>query len=541
MMKKLYLLLFILQAMLLLIFHFPAMGQWANVPDSPLLLTDIAATQNKPVLVSDNDGGYYVFWLDSRDGIKAVYGQRLDADGNKLWGADGKLIADRDIAIWEVSAVLNDEGDVFVCWTGSPDTLFAQKINSDGDLLWADAVGVAGYDGGSIWGAYKLFAMLAEGSGFYVAYVLTGYGYDDMYINKVTGEGNLPWGFNGYLAYDAGGGSAGNIKLLSDGSGGAFISWTNGHGYLNRFDADGNFYWPAKLDVNECTNGTGGTYAAHPYFLLQSNSSGGLMATWSSYSDDIYASSISEDGEFLFDSTCASIEINEEIQEGIAFSKSDDAYYVSWVNSDYVTTTIQMQKFNEAGETQWPEPLFIENDGLYIPVVKSISTSEGDIAVFYQGNSEFLVQKVHADGTSEWPEPIPILNNLYQPFYYEYQLLATDDGNVIGVAETSTQRIVAFNLNFISGDTIEEDTTIIESIFDFENTFNIYPNPATDVINIAISNSNYTSVSTQVELLSADGRRIRSSALKQEIDITDLAPGIYFIKIGTGMRMFSKM
>jgi hypothetical protein len=42
--------------------------------------------QNNPSIFSDNQGEFYVAWVDFRQGVfPAVYAQKIDADGNRLW------------------------------------------------------------------------------------------------------------------------------------------------------------------------------------------------------------------------------------------------------------------------------------------------------------------------------------------------------------------------------------------------------------------------------------------------------------------------
>ena len=48
--------------------------------------------QVNPKMVTDGSGGAIIIWEDSRNGNVDIYSQRIDADGNLLWLADGVAI-----------------------------------------------------------------------------------------------------------------------------------------------------------------------------------------------------------------------------------------------------------------------------------------------------------------------------------------------------------------------------------------------------------------------------------------------------------------
>lgn len=527
----------------------PLLAQWQNDPSGPLAICAEAGDQKAPYFIGDGTDGYYIFWIDWRDGHGAVYGQHLDKDGNALWDVSGKTIidySDHDASM--VKAILNNEGNIILSWqhylSGSyPDTLYAQKLNSDGESLWAKPVAVAGNDistGGAYWGPIE-FTILENGGGCYFAVQLLGV-WNYLVRNKIEADGTLTWGYNGKV-FD-GILPAGNLKLLSDGAGGAFISWDYFHSYVQRFNADGDLLWGTPTEMTTCTGGYGGTYAGFPYFLLSPDGSGGLTAAWSSLGRDIYATRINNDGNFEWVEPCSEIYGDGYTQEEIAFSKSGDSYYVSWVDSRPDSVGIYMQKFNNAGEVQWPEELYIEDTSIYVPVIKSVTTSEGDVAIFYQAAGQFYAQKVHPDGSTEWTQPIEILSYDYEPFYQNYQLLPAEDGNVIGVAETISGvgevNIYAFNLNFISGDTITEDTTVValEDISSFKEQYILSPNPASEFIQIQMLNENSVD---QILIMNETGVIIKTLAFTENVDVSDLAAGLYFMQINETVQKFLKL
>ncbi len=512
------------------------MAQWSGNPDEPLAICSYSSNQTNPQIIADGSEGFFIFWLDNRNTNIAIYGQHLNKNGMALWEENGRAIFDNPaINYTRVNALLNNDNDILITWQsasagGFEDTLYAAKLNSDGDLLWPAPVKIAGNnisEGGGYWGPVES-DMIEIGNNYYFGIVTTGYGFVFLSINKLGDDGSLPWGYNGYQLPDII--SAGNIKLLPDGAGGCFMKWDYYHSYLQRFDEDGNLLWGTPTDVNSCTSGAGGTYAGFPYFLIESDGAGGIMSAWSSLDDDIYAADIDADGAPVFDDGCIPVYVDAYAQEEISFSKSGDNYYLGWVDSRPDASGIYMQKFNQDGEIQWAEELYVEDTSFYIPVIKSITTTEGDIAIFYQAAGAFYAQKIHPDGTTEWAQPIEVLSDYFQPFYTHYELQTSENGNVIGVAETVSisgdQNVYAFNLNFSGGDTIHEDTsgTAIRS---FEEQINLYPNPADQFVQVEQSTQN----ELRFEVYDLSGKCILNDefAGSEKIDLSNVKNGMYFI------------
>ncbi len=110
-----------------------------------LRMCQVEANQSAPVLVSDDAGGAYVMWSDSRrdDGTFSnldIFGQHVLADGTLAWGESGRAICDAPGTQHQPTAVANGHGGVYVAWTDSRDVyddIYAQWIGSDGSTKWS--------------------------------------------------------------------------------------------------------------------------------------------------------------------------------------------------------------------------------------------------------------------------------------------------------------------------------------------------------------------------------------------------------------------
>ena len=80
-MKSLYFSIMILFMML----SSNSFSQWSNNSAVNLTVCDTTGEQALAKIGSTSDGGTYIAWFDNRSGSYAVYLQRLDPLGNKMW------------------------------------------------------------------------------------------------------------------------------------------------------------------------------------------------------------------------------------------------------------------------------------------------------------------------------------------------------------------------------------------------------------------------------------------------------------------------
>jgi hypothetical protein len=97
-----------------------------------------AGEQRDPRLVPDGAGGAIVAWADLRDGtqMSRIYAQRLDSSGNASWQTDGVRVATAVSSQTAPIAVGDGSGGAILAWTGSSSVL-AQRVDGAGNALWA--------------------------------------------------------------------------------------------------------------------------------------------------------------------------------------------------------------------------------------------------------------------------------------------------------------------------------------------------------------------------------------------------------------------
>jgi len=112
------------------------------------------STQQCPRICSDGEGGAFIAWEDDRnmrDTDWDIYVQRLDQNGEALWGEPGEGVP-ICLAEWEqnrIRIISSEPGSAIVSWEdkrsdGTDIDIFAMRISGDEDLVfeWEDANGM---------------------------------------------------------------------------------------------------------------------------------------------------------------------------------------------------------------------------------------------------------------------------------------------------------------------------------------------------------------------------------------------------------------
>ena len=203
-------------------------------PKEEVLVVDDNSTlvmQYSPQMCSDGAGGVIITWMDNRSGDFDIYSQRVDAKGNKLWAEEGVIICQDPDEQSSPEIIADGEGGAIILWANGsytwPFGLYAQKINSSGQLLWtpdadSDGVSVCGDNG-----FQEFYHMISDGEGGAIiswdGSTITG---DAIITQHLTSSGQIAtgWDPSGIVIVDVGS-TVDNPHIASDGNGGAIIVW----------------------------------------------------------------------------------------------------------------------------------------------------------------------------------------------------------------------------------------------------------------------------------------------------------------------------
>jgi hypothetical protein len=313
-------------------------------PDGTLLWTtpgvivsDDSQDTNAPKISAAGDGSVLVAWTSS-EGSVAV--QKLDGDGNPLWGASGVTI-DPATGFYFMADLHGDaDGNAIVSWVpyiGQSHELWTQKLAAaDGSNLWgADPVEVFDGTGGALqFGNFPYFIPDGEGGAVFVWYTVGATG--EVRAQHVMSDGTQAFAQNGVLASD----DSSQDHFENDGaydpaSGDIYVVWRETDVltqeqigvYAQRIDASGTRQWgdgglvlvplSGALDETEMT--------ALPV------AGGGMIAAWASGAvadpTPLHAARLDADGNYVWPSEVVDFSTEPNDTGRLTGAVSTDGYF----------------------------------------------------------------------------------------------------------------------------------------------------------------------------------------------------------------------
>jgi hypothetical protein len=378
---------------------FAGMGGMALPPPEP------------PSLVSDGNGGAFVFWNETPHNYgTGLYANHVDAEGNYLWGVEGKQIATGDVSPPE--AISDGSGGTIVAW-GDNNGLYVWRLDSVGNPVWTweEAYPELGLQG-----------MTGDGSGG--AILLRQDRNEQVYVQRISAEGMSLW--------EEGGTDIGRIQyaymgmpIVSDGSGGAVVIWEdpNREGvFAQRVSQDGELLWAG--DGVPITSRTGETERPQ----LINDGTGNFIITWTEHSfeegfrETVYVQKLSADGNRLWGEQGILIHDSTEMQSDPHLTADGSGgCIVVWRETqhlDFKVTEVLAQRMSTAGEMLW------QGDGVPVSDITQNSPSP-DLGLVYvigdgagggtviwvadkytgkQHERQVYAQKLNSDGQRLWSE-----------------------------------------------------------------------------------------------------------------------------------------
>jgi hypothetical protein len=293
---------------------------WVN--DGVAVCT-LAGTEESPWITEDGKGGAFVSWDDSA-GMNTfdMYAQHLNSSGQITWANDGVRLVQSPRFGYFGEMVADTEGNVIVIWNAyktSDHDILAQKLDSNGNRLW-------GNNGVILCSANQdqLYPQVAgDGSGGALVAWWDFRNIPDtiVYSQHVSSSGNILWQVDGIRVCTASRIQE-RVVVTSDLSGGLFIVWDDKRSgskdiYGQHLDPLGRLLWqndglPISIAPDAQWNDAG---------LLVSDGERGLIVTWTDFrpgSDgDIYAQRVLYNGTLPTPGTIAGLKFNDINDNGI--------------------------------------------------------------------------------------------------------------------------------------------------------------------------------------------------------------------------------
>ena len=240
-------------------------AQW-NTDGIPVC--DDQAYQTEIAICSDGNGGALISWTDQRTSESAIYGQRVNSAGEVQWVANGKYLSPPSTACSKSILSLDNSGSAFIVWevdvSINETNIGSQKIDLDGNLLW----GTAGVDICVASGYQAETSVMNNIAGGMVItwQDLRNGSEGDIYAQWIDKDGNLKWAINGVQICGAGDVQSYPV-LTTNGLAGAIIAWwdlrngTDENIYAQNIDYRGelgttNFYYERNNINKPISDGT---------------------------------------------------------------------------------------------------------------------------------------------------------------------------------------------------------------------------------------------------------------------------------------------
>jgi hypothetical protein len=384
---------------------------WSNDPSVNNAICTAAGAQLFPTIIGDGGGGAIITWLDDRSGgaNADIYAQRISAGGMVQWTANGAAICADPGGLSSPAITRDGNGGAIITWLDYRNGnagIYAQRISAGGMVQWT-ANGVAICTGAGD----QLFppTIIGDGSGgAIITWSDDRNGNADIYAQRISAGGGVQWTKNGVAICTAANDKT-NTAVISDGSGGAIITWQdyrNGNAdiYAQRISAGGMVQWTANgAAISKATND-------QVFPTITSDGSGGAIITWQdnrsgSANADIYAQRISAGGVGHWTANGVTICTAAAGQPFPTItSDSSGGAIITWMDYRNGNSDIYAQRISAGGMVQWMA------NGVAICTAAGVQSSpaitsdgsSGAVITWYDGrngNWDIYAQRVNANGT----------------------------------------------------------------------------------------------------------------------------------------------
>lgn len=325
-----------------------------------IAICDTIDSQSIPQITSDGAGGAIIAWTDTRGSSSDVYAQRIDADGNFLWQGNGVPVVEYTFDQSVQSIAADGVGGALIVWLDGrnggtyPRDIYMQRIDSDGDGLW-------GPDGVAVCRATYNQAeatVVSDGAEGAIVCWEDGRVWQDylLYAQRIDSLGVAQWDADGMAVADTSD-AVNEPDMVSDGAGGAIMTWTDQRAvtennvYAQRVDPDGNFVWQDQ-GISVCLapqNQRGPT--------ITTDGAGGAIITWADGRDsglDIYARRVSATGDTLWDVYGVAVCTANNIQDWPEITSDGfGGALITWYDNRTGGYDIYVQRLDADGNVLW--------------------------------------------------------------------------------------------------------------------------------------------------------------------------------------------
>jgi len=266
---------------------------WGN---DAIKITLSDSSQYSHVIANDGAGGAIIAWQQFQMLQHDIYAQRIDSNGVRQWGDYGVTVCSADSTQESIGITCDNLGKSVIAWadyrTSAPH-IYVDRLDGNGTSLWQiNGKIVCATDSGQGLPGYGNVMTMATDTTVIIAWhdARNGTGNIDVYAQCFNVNGNALWAAQGVVACDTIG-RQGSAQIVPDGRGGMVSCWIDRRNsfmniYAQRVNKDGQITW-LNQGVPVCCSDS-----VYWYHRMVSDNNGGAIICWQDNRNgnaDIYA------------------------------------------------------------------------------------------------------------------------------------------------------------------------------------------------------------------------------------------------------------
>jgi len=372
----------------------------------------------RTAITTDEAGGAIVFYAleEEEPGQRRFYVQRVDKEGNFLWG-EGVLVGrGRSQGPDALEIVSDQRGGAIVAWTGvCAEEIYAihiARVGPQGEVLWQRQLLHQ-----RKWGFTMPLVVRSDGSGG----IIIGCG---LSVRRIDAEGQFLWGEDGIAVPHH------NGVVTEKGS--VILVWEQKDGTIlaQKISSEGEVLWPGggvQVGLSDYANPQ-----------VTTDGLGGAIIAWTAWTKPLYigcasilAQRIDAQGDLLWEegrlvyAPCPQTKVIGEPEFRITASGAGEAIItVDAFRTSPIDRHIFAQKIDSQGNLKWQEHGVVMSSFEYggSPYHHMVTdNADGGILVFYyydRGVRRTLLQAqgVDAEGKVLWPDEVLVTTAVGGPF-----------------------------------------------------------------------------------------------------------------------------
>ncbi|MCB9230167.1 MAG: hypothetical protein H6581_00770 [Bacteroidia bacterium] len=320
-----------------------------------------AGEQSRPRLIEDGVGGVILAWVDTREARNDnIFAQRISPTGRMLWQIDGVPVCEAERGQSQIQMVSDAKEGVVICWSDARDLLssgfdlYIQRINHQGDIMWGrDGKAFAKFEG-----LQTAPSLASDGDGgAFVAWQDNRTGFSNIYMQHINSFGIFEWEYGGRLPHP-GDYHQRTPKLVRNFVGDLILVWedaASGDGNekirINSLTVNGFKQWGSRGKMVAPADGK----QSQPSLLT--DESGNIWVTWlderakSEAGVKIYSQQFTSDGKNLwdFDGVSLGSKLKEYNDYAVILNPKSYAYYFWSASLEDGTQKVFFQKLRPDG------------------------------------------------------------------------------------------------------------------------------------------------------------------------------------------------